>query len=246
MSCNLPIISFAEETIRIAIGEWAPFYSENYKHYGLVPHIVTESFALEDIKVEYGFFPWARSLKLTEDGVWDATCCWSEKNKERLKKFLFSDRVLAEKLVFFHLKSFSFDWNTVEDLKGIEIGTTLGYSYGIAFDEADKNGTLQVEHTPSDEINFRKLLAGRIKIFPIDEIAGYFIIRRDFKEKVVNKFTHHPKTIIDNPQRLLISKKLKHSKRIRKLFNKGLNQLKESGIYDQYFGDFRKGEYIIK
>ncbi|MCP4162741.1 MAG: hypothetical protein GY760_21990 [Deltaproteobacteria bacterium] len=36
----------AEETIRIAVGEWPPYYSESLKHYGPALHVVTEAFAL--------------------------------------------------------------------------------------------------------------------------------------------------------------------------------------------------------
>ena len=156
---------FAEETIRITIGEWAPFLSKDLKHYGLAARIVTESFALEGVKVEYGFFPWARSKFFAQEGEWDGSAVWMH-NSERAKDFLFSDSVVEVKNIFFHLKSYSFDWNTIDDLKGIPIGGTIEYSYGEEFQNAEKTGEIEVQRAPSDEINFRKLLAGRIKIFP--------------------------------------------------------------------------------
>ena len=80
----------AEETIRITIGEWAPYLSKDLKHYGVAARIVTDSFALEGVKVEYGFFPWARSKFLAQEGEWDGSAVWIH-NAERAKDFLFSD-----------------------------------------------------------------------------------------------------------------------------------------------------------
>ena len=59
-------LAVAEETIRITNGEWPPYMSKKLKHYGLASRITTEAFASQGVKVEYGFFPWARSKLLVE------------------------------------------------------------------------------------------------------------------------------------------------------------------------------------
>jgi polar amino acid transport system substrate-binding protein len=66
----------AEDVIRIASGEWSPFISKDLKHGGVVLHIISESFAAVGIKVEYGFFPWARAMALAKEGTWDGTAVW--------------------------------------------------------------------------------------------------------------------------------------------------------------------------
>ena len=62
----------ATETIRIATAEWKPFISESLKHNGVYTHIITEAFALVNIEVEIGFFPWPRAEAFTKTGEWDA------------------------------------------------------------------------------------------------------------------------------------------------------------------------------
>ncbi|EPJ51076.1 MAG: hypothetical protein OFPI_18350 [Osedax symbiont Rs2] len=44
--------SLAAETILITTAEFIADYSTDYKHYGLTPHIVTQGFGLEGVRVE--------------------------------------------------------------------------------------------------------------------------------------------------------------------------------------------------
>ena len=70
---------FAEETIRITTSKYLPDYSKDYKYYGLTPYIVTEAFALERIKAEWNFMPWARAKMMAQDLQRDASCCWAKR-----------------------------------------------------------------------------------------------------------------------------------------------------------------------
>lgn len=232
----------AEETIRLASGEWPPYQSENLKYFGVASRIVTEVFALEGVKVEYGYFPWKRSYKLAETGQWDGTFLWFD-TPERREVFYISDPVMDIQYVFFHLKSYSFDWNTIDDLKGIAIGATGGYDLGEAFQSAEEAGTINVQRVPKDEQSFQKLLLGRIQIFPSDLEAGYAMIQKNFPPDQAELFTHHPKPLRADPHHLLLSKKAERNKQMIELFNEGLKRLKESGKFDQYIAESRRGEY---
>lgn len=240
--CFLCSDVWAQETVRFAIGEWEPHYSEQYKHYGLVPHIISEAFAQEGIKVEYGFFPWSRSMGLVKQGLWDATCCWS-KTDERAQFYFFSDSVIDEKQVFFHLKEFDFDWHGMESLKGVIIGTGNEFYHGHPFHKAEQKGGLRIEKLSVLEKNFEKLLAKRIDVFPMDEIAGYAAINKKFKPEVASMFTHHPRVLDSMPQRALFSKKVSRSKALIEKLNKGLEALKTSGRYQEFEMDFQNGKY---
>lgn len=232
----------AQETVRLTNGEWPPFLSEKLKHYGVASRIVTESFLSESVKVEYGFFPWARSYNLVKKGRWDGSAVWSY-TEDRAKYCYYSDPVLETKWVFFHLKTKPFDWKTVDDLKNLKIGGTLEYDYGKDFEDAEKTDRISVYRTPQDEINFKKLLKARIDIFPIDLDVGYAMLNKLFSKKEAALFTYHPKPVKDVPLHLILSKKVEKNKELVALFNKGLKHLRESGKYDQYLGESRKGDY---
>ncbi len=241
----IPTSIFAEEKIRITIGEWPPFISEHLKHYGVISHIVTEAFALEGIKVEYGFFPWKRAYIYAEKGKWDGTAGWSP-FPERGKVFYMSNVIHADKNVFFHLKSYRFDWNTIDDLKGIPIGGTIGFKYGEEFENAKKAGKIKMQYVAHEEYNFSKLLLGRIKIFPDSKEVGYFLLHKHFSPEEVQLFTHHPKHLYMETMAVLLSKKIKRNQRMIQFFNRGFQRLKDNGMLDQYLAASLKGEYIIE
>ncbi len=109
-------VCFAEETIKIATEKWEPYTSESLKHHGIAARIVTDAFALEGVRVIYGFSPWLRGFKMTKTGEWDGTFPYYFKN-ERTEHFLYSDPLFDGVVVFFHLKNRSFDWKTYDYLK---------------------------------------------------------------------------------------------------------------------------------
>ncbi len=236
----------AEETIRITTGEWPPLISEGLRHNGAAPHIVKEAFALEGIKVEYGFFPWARAYDLAKEGDWDASIIWI-RLAEREQHFHYSDTVFLGEEVFFHLKSNPFDWKTIDDFEGITIGATTGDGgMGEKFLAAEKAGKIIVERVPSNDASFRKLLAERIDVVALNKDVGYFLVNTLFMPEEAKLVTHHPKPASSNTNHLIFSKKLPKNERLRMAFNRGLKKLREAGKINQFLNDFRAGKYLNK
>ena len=228
----------AEETIRITNGEWPPYLSEKLDHYGYGSRIVTEAFAKEGIPVKYSFFPWKRAYEMAKQGSWDATLLWVVTD-ERKPFFDASDPILEEQDVFFHLKSFDFDWETIDDLKDIQIGATLGYVYGDLFQKAEKDGSIQVERVRKDEINFKKLLGKRISVFVCSFSVGYALLNKMYNSETVALFTNHPKAVKETSYHLLFSKEVPENKDRLVKFNSGLKMLKESGEFDRFIEEGR-------
>ena len=233
----------AGETIRITNGEWTPYLSEHLPHYGVSSHIVTEAFALVDVEVEYGFFPWKRSFKLAKSGEkWDGSAVWYY-SEERARHFHYSDAVNQVEMAFFHLKDASFDWETMEDLKDTKIGATLEYFYGTEFKDAVDAKIIRPEWVATDELNLRKLFKGRIDVFPGAVLVTYRQIRNTLGEEDAARFEHHPKLIRSSPLHLILAKANPDNERFTELFNRGLRLLKESGRYDEIVADGIAGKY---
>lgn len=228
----------AKNVIKLGSGEWAPYQGKDLPHRGFASRIVTKAFEKVGVKVEYGYYPWARSLEFARDGTVNGTFLWSHK-KEREKDFWYSDEVIAVNYVFFHMKSQKFSWQKVEDLKGYRIGTTEKYTYGESFDNAVKAGILKVSTVPKDELNFKKLFAGRIQVFPNEMDAGYKLIKKHFSAEDARKFTHHDQPVRRAPHYILFSKKDPKNKEYRDLFNKGLKQLRASGEFKRFVEEGR-------
>ncbi len=86
-------------------------------------------------------------------------------------------------------------------------------------------------------------MKGRIDVFPGEVMVTYAQIRDTFPEEQAALFTHHPKSITERRQFLLLSKKVPGNEQMLDRFNEGLRQLKESGKYDQIIADALAGKY---
>ena len=133
------------------------------------------------------------------------------------------------------MKNFKFNWNTIGDLKGLEIGGDATTNYSKEFMEAEKNGKIKVQRTDDKFLNFKKLLHGRIKIYPMIKEAGYKILKSHYNSKKAEMFTHHPKILQIATWHLILTKEVEANKRFLKIFNQGLKRLKKKVDYKKLF-----------
>ncbi len=238
-------ISAFSQTIRITNGEWEPYLSEYSPQYGLWSHIVSEAFRLEGINIKWGFFGWSRAYNVAKKGKkWDASAVWWP-TEEVKKDFFISEPVGKTSMVYFHLKNYPFDWKTIDDLKdnNIKIGVTQEYDYGKEFMQAMKNKKIRVETVQTDETNFKKLLGGRIQIFPNDPIVGSAQIRGLFSSDKVDLIIYHPKEFHISDVCLIISKNSPKAQYFLEKFNSGLKKFKATGQFRQMMSDVKVGKY---
>lgn len=244
LSCTT--LSASDHVITIASNEnSSPGWSRYSKNYGYILHITTEAFAQMGIQVQMRLYSsWKRAFENAKSGVDDSTCCWFFVH-ERTKNFYYSDPVIEETQVFFHLKSFKFDWNEVKDLKGIKIGGNTGFHYGDALMKAEKSGFIEIDRARTYDQNIRKLLNGRIQIYPAAVITVYDQLRNKYPKDVIDRFTYHKKPIFTRKLHLIFSKKMekKRAEKLIQLFNKGLKRLKSTGRYMEIFNDAQMGKY---
>lgn len=228
----------ATETVRLTNGDWAPYLNREAPH-GIIGMIIEEAFAESDIAVHWGFFPWARSYTLAKKGIWDGSAAWAC-TEERAPYFYFSDAIIPVKLAFFYRREDNFDWSKPEDLKGLKIGLSRDYYYGETINQAAADGIVDVEVATSDEINFRKLLAGRIDLFPIDVVVGRRLIARNFSEKDMEKLAVHPRVVYVAQLHLLLSNSVPGNAERMTRFNQGLATIRQRGRIDAILADAAK------
>lgn len=242
----MTVFTVKGETIHITNGEWEPYLSEVSPHYGVASHIVEEAFNQVGIRVHWGFFPWVRSYEQAKEGKdWQASAVWWP-TEDANKHFLLSVPVVHTSNVFFHLKSRPIKWNTFSDLSGLKIGITRGYDYGSDFNLAVKRGELDVQEVSSDEINLKKLLSGRIDLFPNDPDVGFAQIRNNYEFNQANQFAHHKKKFARRTLHLLISKKAKRADYFMEAFNKGIGILADQGKIKKMLNQLKDGYYDQK
>lgn len=237
---SLAPVSNAEKTIRLASGEWKPYISEELDNYGPYSQIISEAFALEGVRVEYRFYPWKRAVYLARTGQSDGSVA-AVRTPEREKMFFYSNKpVFVTDRVFFYLKDTGFDWTNIDDLKNIRIGATQEYYYSHAFRKAENAGIITVERARNDSLNFRKLLRGRIDVFPVSREVGYSILKSEFGHEESKLVTHHPTPLTSSSFHVILSKKIVANEDTIEAFDKGLEKLKDSGRYTEIIGKLKK------
>ncbi|WLQ17185.1 ABC transporter substrate-binding protein [Hahella aquimaris] len=240
LSLSASLTFAAGITVRLANGEWPPYQSKTLKHYGVASHIVTEAFGIVGVNVQYVFFDsWKRAYAEALSGNLDGSLLWSP-SVDREAQFHFSQPVVMGESVFFHRVDSDFTWTSFADLKHYRVGGTLGYSYQFEGTEG-----VQIERVSTDEVNFTKLLRGRIDVFPSDKDAGYALLYELFPPEDVAQLTISPHVYNSTTYHLILTRALPANKERVKQFNEGLRQLKESGLLDRYLEDSRRGAYRL-
>lgn len=221
------------EPLTISAGEWPPYLSAKLPEQGLAAKLIRDIFLEAGYQVRFQFLPWARAYQDTKQGRYAATAVWM-KAPSREVDFWYSDAVLEEQFVFFHLKSQPFVFNSLDDLVDVDLGGGLGYSYGPAFDAALAAGRIKLSRVGDTAQNFRRLLKGRIQAFPEEQRVGYQVLHAQLGA-FSDQISHHPQPLLINHSFVLFPKQATQSEDLQKIFNKGLAAFRQSGRYQLYF-----------
>ncbi len=219
------------KVLRLANGEWPPYTSQNLPGYGCDSRVVSESFALVGMQVEYTFLPWARGMLLSHNGIVDGAIEWEDTPEHRQSHFISSKPLSKQEWVFFYRKGTSFDWQQLEDLHTKRIGLTIGYAYSNVFKGMQDKYPATFREAASDVLNFKKLLSHRIDLFPIEKTVGQYLLKSKFTAKEQAAIAIHPQPIIEFTPHLLLSRLVNGNDQRMQLFEQGMQQLQESGRY---------------
>lgn len=222
--------TFAADVVKLAIGEWVPYTSELDPQSKMLERVVTEAYRLEGVAVHYDYFPWKRSYLKVQHGEYDGTFPWN-RTEERDREFLIHKTALTrDESVYFHLKTTPFDWNVVEDLRRYKVGTTLGYRNENLYKEMG----VPFESVATEDLNFKKMLLGRIDVYGTSKVVGYATLKQLFSPEEVKLFTHHHKPYNVGEFYILFSRVNEtRSRALAEKFESGLKKLKASGAYEK-------------
>ncbi len=238
---TITLKSHAEDTqqLEITVGDWPPFLDQAQPNNGIIAQLISDILAEEGYQVRFLFRPWARAYLEASTGQRDATAIWMHK-PEREKDFYYSQPLMKESFVFFHLKKRPFNWQSLDDLAGMTLGGGLNYSYGAEFNAALEKGAFKQERMSTKEQNFRRLLLGRIDAFPEEVTVGYHSLHRDLTATEYQQITHHPVEFLSNDSFVLFPRKKAGSQVLMAAFNKRLQMFRDDGRYSQYFDSLRE------
>ena len=224
MTVSSPLFA---QPLTIVTGEWAPFTSEKMDGYGFASEVTTAVIQQMGMEVKYEFYPWKRCEHLIQKGkAWGAIPY--AKNEDRETKYAFSDGLVFSRSVFFYYKDKldGVDWKSYKDLKPYKLGGVLGYG---THENLEKQG-LTVEFTPDVTMSFKKLKAGRIDLFSMNELVGRDLIQKLFPDEV-SLFNVLPTPELEDSLFLIVDKNNAEAVQRLETFNKALKVIKENGVY---------------
>ncbi|RON67167.1 ABC transporter substrate-binding protein [Pseudomonas fluorescens] len=116
---------------------------------------------------------------------------------------------------------------TLDDLKGKHVGITRGYPYARAITD---NKDIFIEVAVSDETNIRKLIAGHLDAFVLDEKTGVQAFRT---LGLVTQMQYDPRLPVSQQDVYYAFQNTIDGERLAARFSRALTQMKISGRYQE-------------
>ncbi|WP_052878012.1 substrate-binding periplasmic protein [Chromobacterium subtsugae] len=234
-----PVEAAPRLKITLSNQEWPPYMGQELPYDGILSRLVKEAFARGGVDVTYRYYPNNRTLQSARNGQVDGSFGWAP-TPDRKRDLLYTQPVLSARMVFFQRKERRLEWNRWADLRGVRVGVTVGNFYSDDFDAQAKSGLLTVDSAPDDLINLRKLLAGRIDLFPIDLEVGKYLIAHHFPPQQGALLEAQAKSFWSAPLHVVIWRKHARGKELVERFNRGLKALQDSGEFERLVTETRE------
>lgn len=222
--------SASADKITIRADVWCPYNCEPGSELpGYMIEITRAIFEKVGHKIEYKALPWARAIKQTREGHFNAIV---GAYIDDAPDFLFPESLGVSEMVFYGKKDQEWKYSGfIDSVKKIKLGAIKDYAYSTKLDEyiASKKSSnnVQLVHGKSPlESNIKKLLAGRVDILVVNkDVFKYMLL----KTGRLNESFKHCGILDTSKVHVAFSPKNKKSPIYVKIFNRGLKELKVSG-----------------
>jgi len=188
--------------------------------------VVRESFHILGYTIKLHIIPWARCVKYVQNDKTDLIFP-ALKNSKREKKFYFSKLPTDEQNLVIYLKKDSLlDFDNLESLDGLKIGTMKGWSFGEKFDNAN---TILKEPSYTVLSGLKKLIRGSL-----DGLAGYEITYDyEIKKNNLNKKLKKTTTFYASMEYLIGSRNNPNCKKLLDIYDEGKKLIIQNGTFDK-------------
>lgn len=223
---TVPVEGADEAAITLVTGEWPPYTGEALSGGGIAVKLVKAVFAEMGRSADIRFYPWRRCEAYVQRGKAWAAFPYAF-TAERRAQYPLSDTLFETSAAWFYYgeKMKSLTFREIEDLRPYKIGVATGYWYEKWLRQAG----LRIDESSDDLTALKKLKAGRIDLFPVDQGVGIWLINQHFPEHrqyfgMLKQFLHA------NENGLIVSKSYLNSQTLLREFNEALHRVKARGM----------------
>ncbi|WP_412460876.1 substrate-binding periplasmic protein [Pseudomonas sp. SC11] len=223
LACLSPLAK--AERLRLVSDDWAPYIYRQYGRPAGIDHeVVSEVFKRLGIEVDWQFLPWKRCLAMVEQGLADGIMDTFHVGERESYLIYASEPLSTVEFVLYQANARPHPVQRLDDLAGLRIGTSPGYTYGNALDDSTR---LHREDAPTHEANFGKLMLGRIDLLITDRRAGRYLRQQLGLQDSVREL---PLVIERQPQFLGLARK-PGREALAKAFSEELQRFKQEPAY---------------
>lgn len=223
-----------KQRIVLASSEYVPHYGTELPRQGAVSEIVRRAFAYEGVDIEIAFMPFARALYDTQQGLYDGILAiWH--TAEREQQLLYSDAIYANQIVLFKRAG---ELQLADDLNSVlQSDSTLGMVTGYAQSPLLLNSPLQKVSVATDDQVFRMLALKRVDLVPADLQNGLYLLRQLPEPLPQVRINWVSEPLERKPMHLAFPRQKAGSAELQLRFNRGLQQLRQSGELEQILAE---------
>jgi len=224
------------EGYAISTGNFPPFVGEKIEGQGLATKIIQRTMKEMGNQTTITFLPWKRGFRDTYNGKYYGTYPYS-KNKERQRKWHYSQPLYNLQEVFFSKVENNFVYTNNEDLVGLTVCKPIGYNL-FNLKKIVDDQTINLIRPPAMRNCFAMLNKGRVDLVMTNETSGFAVlVQEGFETK---HFKVSDKVFVDIGHHLIIPKKVEGGKEFIVKFDSTLEKLKAEGVVDQLISEFIK------
>ncbi|UTW57994.1 transporter substrate-binding domain-containing protein [Kordiimonas sp. SCSIO 12603] len=225
-----------DQTVRLTVGNWRPFIEQkDQTAQGIAISVVEAAFKEANYSVEWGFFPWGRAYALGKIGTWDGSAVWYH-SENRANDFLYSDPVFTFQEALVCHQDVQAEWQTFEDILTHRIGTVMFSEHPYIGDYL-KNANKSPIRFPTYQTLYNSLISKRIDCILINPVAHTYFLDEIFpSQKITLNIASKAFPLAHTS--LIISKNAENAEELIKSFNKGLQKIRNSGLYAEIINRF--------
>lgn len=204
--------------------EWPPYIFADGT--GMTTELVRAAFFSQNIAFDTKIAPFSRAMRMLENNEIDLipALWWTE---NRAKTILFSQPYFTNELSIISNTKSQLDYQGPHSLESLTISTIRGYGYHEYLQSIDRLTIVPLLNVHSCLEHVKK---HRADIALVDKYAAWFEMK---KNGYSTELTIWQPALIKHPLHIGISKEHPDAEYIITSFNKGLEQIKRSGEYDE-------------
>lgn len=192
------------------------------------------AFAAMGYMLEIDFYPWARTIAMARrPGLYDGY--FPEYYAKDLEdEFIFSDPMGESPLGFVERRDNPIEWNSLDDLKGVRVGTVQGYVNTREFDQMVAEGQIPVEGVATDKFIIRMVAAERIPMAVIDYYVLIWLLEQDETLRPFRKEVQFNEKLLEMKDLYICFQKNERGEDLARIFNEGLAKIDVGSIMNDY------------